>query len=229
MKKTLNTSHKGNIWCGLACGAILAFSPNLHAQTDALQGYSGGMQIIWAASTGYTLGWQFQANQDISVTALGVYELNPWSTDHEVGLWDDSNQQLLADVTVASSDPESQDSNGNEIRWVTLSTPLDLSAGLTYAIAAYYPASGGTIHDNFQELCSSVTTDPDITYVQSVRTLNDEPFTFPDTANESENGTAFFGPNFQFTSAPEPSTSALFGIGFIALFGLQRYHAKRKA
>jgi hypothetical protein len=231
MKKTISMRYTGTLWCGLVCGAILAFSPNLHAQTDALQGFSGGSTPAWGASTGYTFGWQFQANQDISVTTLGVYDLggwfNPeWTTGHEVSLWNDSNQQLLANVTVTASDPESQDANGNNIRWVTLSTPVQLSANVTYDIAAYYPHAGFAM-DYFQYQCSSVTTDSQITYLQSVRTDVDGPFTFPDMFADHDD--AFFGPNFQIESVPEPSALALLGIGFIILVGWQRQRVQPKA
>jgi hypothetical protein len=169
-------------------------------------------------------------NQNTLVTALGVYDFGAagggeWATDHEVGLWTDSGT-LLDEVTVTSSDPESQDSGGNEIRWVTLSTPLDLSAGLTYDIAAYYPTSSRYM-DPVGILDNSVTTDSAITYGQSLGAEDDEAFTFPETPGEYS--PSYFGPNFQIESAPEPSMLALFGISIITLLGLQRQRAQRKA
>ncbi|MCP5523744.1 MAG: immunoglobulin domain-containing protein [Verrucomicrobiales bacterium] len=151
----------------------------------ALQGWSGGLDYSWGAAVGYTLGWQFQVNQDMSITTLGVHVLDVWSHHHQVGLWTDSGT-LLASVTVTSTDPEY-----NQVRWAPLDTPLPLSAGQVYRIGANYP--GPT--DLFHYLASSVTMAPVVSYLHSANSADDG-FRFPDNLSSADCG--FCGPNFEF-------------------------------
>ncbi|MEO1583178.1 MAG: GC-type dockerin domain-anchored protein [Planctomycetota bacterium] len=83
-------------------------------------------------------GTRFSPNEDITVAALGFYDStlfgNPegLAAAHEVGIYDDSNFQLLTSVTVPAG--TSAERTGSH-RYVDI-PPLDLVAGRSYTIAA---------------------------------------------------------------------------------------------
>jgi hypothetical protein len=155
---------------------------------DALQGWDGGLHMSWAASVGWTLGWQFRVNQDIAITALGVHDLG-WPNDHQVGLWTDSGT-LLASATATTSSPQS-----GQVRWVNLSSPFRLSAGQRCRIGANYP---GPATDIFHYQAVSVTMAPEISYLHSANS-GDLGFGFPDGLAAYDCG--YFRPNLQFVPA----------------------------
>jgi hypothetical protein len=202
-------------------GVVLAWSPLLQAQgqVSALQGWSGGQNFNWGASTGFTFGWQFEVNQDISVNSLGVDDLGAdggsgASDAHQVGIWNDAGVLLAAATVIYPAEAT------GAFVWATLGTPLDLSVG-TYRIGAFY---AGPATDTFVYQAASVTTAPAITYLQSACS-GDLAFGFPN--NTGWYPDAFFGPNFQFTTVPEPSVLALMGLGGLALAGWRRLRANR--
>jgi hypothetical protein len=210
-----------NILFSLVFGVVLAWTTSLHAQGQitALQGWTGGINFNWGATTGYTFGWQFQVNQDIEVNSLGVDDLGSGgdssdSTSRQVAIWTDSGI-LLAAATVSLPGQVS-----DTFVWGTLDTPLDLSAG-TYRIGAFYP---GPATDTFIYTATSVTMAPEITYINSAAS-DDMGFSFPNYTNWYPD--AFFGPNFQYTTVPEPSMLALVGLGGLALAAWRRHRANR--
>jgi hypothetical protein len=210
-----------NLFSSIACGLFLMCGMNLYSQSDALVSWTGGTEFEWGAGTGYTLGWEFTANANLSVNALGIYDLGI-SADDEVGIWTTSGT-LLASATVTPSTPES----GDSFAWVATS-PVTLSDGQTYLIGADYPAP---VTDPFIYEASSVTTAPDITYITSANS-GDVGFA-PPIASGAYND-AYFGPNFQYTivsPVPEPSTLAQLGLGGIMMlgWGWRRLCAGRKS
>jgi Domain of unknown function (DUF4082) len=202
----------------ISCLAVLsATTPSLaQSSVEALQAYTGGSTVSFGVAEGRTMGWLFQANSSIQVTALGVYDFGSWAggwqTSHQVGIWDYSGG-LLAETTVTSADPEGAD----DVRWVTLNSSLNLTAGQFYYIEAYYPNGGAAVTDNLRYQATAVTTSPDITYVCPAWS-NDGSFGDPN-ANQGfgYSNYAYFGPNFQFTAVTVPEPSAL---SFACLFGL---------
>jgi hypothetical protein len=205
-----------NFLIRLVFGVVLAWTTGLHAQaqTTALQGWSDGISFNWGASTGYTFGWQFQVKQNIEVNSLGVDDLGSIddsgsSTSRQVAIWSDSGV-LLTEATVTLSSQAS-----GTFAWATLDTPLDLSVG-TYRIGAYY---SGPATDTFIYQATSVTTAPEITYLNSAAS-GDMSFSFPTYTDWYPN--SYFGPNFQYTTVPEPSVLALAGLGGLALAAWRR-------
>jgi hypothetical protein len=207
--ETLKESMKmRNMSPSIACGLCLMLGTNLYSgpytPTDALTGWTGGAEEQWGAGIGYTLGWEFTANSDLSVSSLGIYDAGI-SANHEVGIWTTSGT-LLASATVTPSTPDGADS----FAWVGLGSPVNLSDGQTYLIGADYPAP---VTDTFVYQASSDSTASGITYITSANSL-DVGFGAPSPVGAYND--AYFGPNFQFTevaSVPEPSTLALFVMG----------------
>jgi hypothetical protein len=206
-----------NVLLSSVFGVVLAWTAVLHGQgqVTALQGWSGGQNYDWGATTGFTFGWQFQVNQDIQVNSLGVDDLGAAADSHEVGIWNDAGI-LLAAATV-----NFPGQSPNAFVWVGLGTPLDLSAG-TYRIGAFF---AGPATDIFVYTATSVTMAPAITYLNSACS-DDTAFSFPN--NTGWYSDAFFGPNFQYTTVPEPSVLALLGLGGLAMASWRRNRGNRK-
>jgi hypothetical protein len=195
-----------NFLISLVFGVVLTWTTGLHAQGQitALQGWSGGTSFSWGAELGFTFGWQFQVNQTIEVNSLGVDDLASSGSSRQVAIWTDAGVLLASDIVPLPSQAT------DAFVWVPLAAPLDLSAG-TYRIGAYYP---GPVTDTFIYQATSVTTAPEITYLDSAASGGAD-LSFPSGTSWYAN--SFFGPNFQFTTVPEPSALALAGLGGLAL------------
>jgi hypothetical protein len=178
------------------------------AQTDAVQGWTGGTQyaIYYGASTGDVVGWTFDVTQDIVVTDLGAW-IDQSTTDpgmdseHMVGLWD-SGQNLLASTTVM---PASGEFNGFRYESVA---PVALTTGETYTVGAMYTA---TDLDWYISGASNVVTAPEVNWVNSnYPASGDLGFVFPVSTSPSGGR---FGANFLYI--PEPTSLLLLGLSVL--------------
>jgi len=158
------------------------------------------------------LGWTFQPQTSISVTALGAFNyVVPSEGGLEVGLWDSSGV-LLASKTITAGSLSLDQSLYESI------TPVTLAADQTYYLGAFSPAGSfesivvipnDGIGDGY------ATMSPEI-QLGNVAYEQNSDFEFPDiTANSP--GSAFIAPNFEFEPAPEPSTLCLLGAGSFVL------------
>jgi hypothetical protein len=184
-----------------------------------------------------TIGWRFGLTTDISVTSLGV--LNGVLTtgngqagvSHEVGIYSEATQQLLAYAVVTNGAAGSTE----QWRWTELSTPVVLTAGSIYRIATY--ANGDkwffntTNYATSAEVLVGTALDPGAppSANPGSRTAAYAPGTnvlqYPSdvsiwTVNDIHDG--LFGANFQYTAVPEPSSVALAtlaGVGLLVFAG----------
>jgi hypothetical protein len=125
----------------------------------AVAGVSGGGSITRtnnfvafptsAARNNYTgaLGYTFQVNVPISVTAFGRYFASGNTQNHVVNLWVSTNTStpLATETVLASGTPD-----GNGFIWAPLGspvTPVTLVPGVTYAIASDETSGGDTWND----------------------------------------------------------------------------------
>jgi hypothetical protein len=196
------------------CAVILTAVP-AGAATLGVDFSSPGVQNSQSV---WSLGYQFVANNAVSVVALGTFDYlqDGLVGPQQVGLWDASHT-LLASTFVDNSDPLQGFWRFNAI------SPISLVAGATYYVAA----QGG---EGYTWLTSGFTVDPNITFVQDAWHYNGDtsnnPLAFPDT---TDNLQGFFGGNIELSSAsttPEPSSFALFGLG-MAVVGLVRRRLSR--
>ena len=178
----------------LLCAVILAVGAT-GAWAQAVTTFSGGTQyaIYYGSSTRDVVGYRFTVSSPLSVSDLGVWnaDTDGLTSAHQVGIWD-SSQTLIASVTV---DPATGTPVG---QWTYASiTPVVLNPGETYTAGALYTA---TDNDSYISGASSVTTAPEVTWVQSVYpSAGDLGFVYP--ALDSTSG-GRFGPNFLFTVVP---------------------------
>lgn len=173
----------------------------------AVEDFTGGSRfdIFHGGSTGDVVGWRFEVGKPIVLTHIGVWDDNGGMGTHQAGIWRDSNQSLLVDVTVTANDPhKAHGSRG--YHWVP--TPaVTLVPGEVYTIGAMYAsgAAGGYISG------PTITSSPDVTVLTGVfPAAGSLGFVYPTNSS----GTGRFGPNFKYI--PSPGALALLAIGGIA-------------
>jgi hypothetical protein len=155
------------------------------------------------------IGFSFQMNQPISVSALGIWD---YPTDgsglffaHPVGLWTSSGT-LLGSVTVPAG---SGGSLVGQYRYADLSSPIVLSIGQTYVLGALYPYDITSDSDPFPS--GSFQLAGVATRLAGLGVANDtNNLVFPNGSPPFATNAG--GPNLHFTPVPEPSTLALAGI-----------------
>jgi hypothetical protein len=187
---------------------------------------------------GWTLGWSFLTSNEISVTALGLYDKdqNGLGYAHEVGLWNNSGV-LLGSVVVPTDGALI-----GEFRFASLTNVVTLNVG-TYYVGALYLSSyasdaqnNGIIMDEVLDNATTLILAPGIVYDHSrFCSSYSLDLMFPDFYNSS--GQSYFGPNFMIKSGtgttdgttsptPEPCTLLLLGSGLAGLIAVRR---KKKA
>jgi hypothetical protein len=169
------------------------------------------------SSSLWSLGYQFTANMNATVTGLGTFDYNQdgFAQDQQVGLWDSAGN-LLASTYVSNGDPLTGFWRFHPIAGVTLVT------GDTYYVAS----QGG---EGYTYTTGGFTVAPEITYVldawhYNANTFND-PLAFPDSTESitQAGGGAFFGGNVEFgTATPEPGTLLMLGTGLLGGIGVIR-------
>jgi len=161
---------------------------------QAITGFSGGTEYdsYYGSAAGDVIGWRFTVVQTMEVSDLGL-----WNADqtggpdnaHMVGIWD-AAQTLLTSVEVNPTGTVVGD-------WIYIATtPVVLSPGITYTIGGLY-FSGDD--DWYISGASSVTSDTDVTWLNSVYpSVGELGFVFP-TLDSAPSSGGRFGPNFIFT------------------------------
>jgi hypothetical protein len=202
----------------LASIFVAVLTARTQSSIEAMQGYVNPSSSVYSAISAtfpITLGWTFQPQTDINVTALGAFSYvlqNPGNLD--IGLWD-SGGNLLASNAVSIT-------GTSDATVYSSITPLMLTAGLTYYLGAYSPSQ--TVYFYVvgpdSDTHGSATMSPNIQLGGLAYNTNSF-FAFP-SATEGSVGDAVIMPNFQFEAVPEPSTLCLLGGGAIILVAMLR-------
>ena len=149
----------------------------------------------------WSLGFVFDALNNINVTALGFYDDagNDLTERHEVGIFDSAGN-LLVSTVVSPGDPLI-----GHFRYDAIS-PFFLSAGTGYRIAAV------TGNENYTWDPNGFFADPNINYVTDAFVPSNS-LVFPTNTGPGSHG--YFGPDFLLEAAavPEPGTLLLLGTG----------------
>ncbi|HTR41993.1 MAG TPA: DUF4082 domain-containing protein [Pseudomonadales bacterium] len=192
---------------------VLAATTAAHAQMEAMPGYNVTPNPAYTpvmSSINGPVGWTFQPTTEISVTALGIFNNLP--ANLEVGLWNASGT-LLASSTIKAGAVAIDQSLYESI------TPVDLTAGQTYYLAAYSPSgafSALALSPNITPADGNAIMSPDI-QLGTAAYANNGVFEFPGVT-ESVPDSAIIAPNFEYAPVvPEPSTLYLLGAGSLAL------------
>jgi hypothetical protein len=166
-------------------------------------GTEGNANGVW--------GWEFDVTQNVSVTALGVYDPSGSGlpVDTQVGLWDENGDVLLGSVTV----PVLGTLSGG-FRYASV-TPFTLNTSDTYRIGFLNIDNDSIIGFSGE----GVVWAPEVTYLnEGVYNFNGS-LSYPEGTTNS-NLPKYFGPDFQFTDVgqvPEPSSFTLLGMGALAI------------
>jgi hypothetical protein len=210
------TTHRWNVvaWFGLAAAWFVsvigvAGAADVPAATTVYtRSYTAGI------ADSFTYGWTFQANSDVVVTQLGLWDYfsNGLFHSHPVGLWS-SSQQLLASATV----PAGTDGTlVNDFRYAPI-TPLTLSAGQSYYLGALYtPTEMDWFYLGELDGPRNIfNLDPAFSSPVSA-SIKGTSLTCP-TPYPSPPQAAMLGPSFLFHAVPEPSTFALLAVSVVGL------------
>jgi hypothetical protein len=183
------------------------FFPTQAQASVALQSFTGGSLFTDVNGTNMTVGWSFAANDNLSVTSLGLWDetpADPLAQTHQVGLWS-STGTLLGSATIQTNSPLT-----GSFRYAAIA-PVALTSGLTYFLGSEI---SNPFSDRYTSSASSIVTAPEITFLGAARNNSAGGFSFP-SITTSVNGR--FGPNFQFqvvsASVPEPTST----LSFLAL------------
>lgn len=179
-----------------------------------LTGGGGPFGVFYGGSTGDVVGFSFFADDDLTVSALGIYgdsaNDNVLNSAHDVGLW-------AIDGTLLGS--ANVDSNGfvvDGFYYETITT-LFLSAGSEYVLGAVYATD-----DEDAYFSNATFNTANISGTQGVfAAAGNLGFVFPSLTSEGNSGRV--GPNMiaTVTSVSTPGTLAMFALG-LALVGLRR-------
>lgn len=160
----------------------------------------------------FTLGWQFTTSQSITITGLGAFDdsQDGLAESHDVGVWD-SVGTLLGSTSVAAG---TVDPLVNQFRYSSVSFTL---APGTYNIGALWLDGGD--NNTFPGDVPTYSTGAGITFVQNAYVGGG---TLANPVNSVDTQAAYFGPNFLYSSTPEPGTLLLLGSGLLGAVGVIR-------
>lgn len=188
----------------VVCAALLALGQSARAGTAI--GLDGGTAAPMGGTTNH--GWQFTANENITLTLLGLWDDDNDGMDieHPVGLWEFNSGTLLTSGVISAG---TGDLLIDHFRYVDV-PDVDLLAGVSYVVGFYTPST----NDDKMVYASPVglVVDPAITYVQA-RYGGNGSLLMPGPSTTTTY--CRFGPNFQFV--PEPGTLVLLLGGSLLL------------
>lgn len=193
-------------WASLIAGIVVFFAGVGQAQADFIPGITFTNATFSNGSASFTAGSAFTVGvNNIAVTALGLenrsFNVN---TSLTVRIYQDGTSTDLVTASVLVAGPTSAtDPRFN----YTVISPLVLNANTKYEIVVDIP-DAVTLIGIFS---TGVTSLPGVTYDNAVGITPVGGFPTSDALA----GGPYFGPTFEFTAVPEPTTWALIGVGAI--------------
>ena len=193
--------------------ALYLFAAARPAAPTVVQAFDFPQPVSAANTVTGNDAYYFTPTVNIRITALGMYDHNQdgLTQSHPVNLYEVSSSSVIASVNVGGADGFIS----GVFRYLSI-PPVLLHAGTQYAVVGFTLADTNTHAWNPPGLVIA----PQIGY--DGYTYNYDPFpSLPGGTLRTD--MTFFGPGFQFTSAPEPSSVFLVGVGLaLVAFGSWR-------
>lgn len=193
--------------------ALPAFAADLpgHTFVQGAGAYAGSPGPGGASGGGYTFGWAFRPEVNVTVTALGFPDNfgAGFFLNHTIFLWDANANTLRTALAPAGPTPGGT-LGANNFRYYSVA-PITLTAGQTYVVGAGYPAvldiaSPSDLYYSCYA-AASITFDPRITWLDGgvSGSLNNFPSQWRGTGSAGQNslGTC----NFLMAPPPPPCTA----------------------
>lgn len=192
-------------WAPVLAIAAVAVVGSARAEAAAINLTSPGDHY---GSGLYTLGFEFQVVNPMSVGALGVYDYLQDGLENpaQVAIWLATGGAPLASVVVPGGTGGTLD---NFFRYADIA-PLQLNPGVDYVVGAFL--RGGIASSLNTAQGGSGAFDPNVLGIQDRFSPFDSAFGFPGATNGFAGG-AWLGGNFA-TAVPEPASLALLTLGF---------------
>jgi hypothetical protein len=204
---------------------VLALSSFTYADTLGVD-FTGGYDFTDAIqANGWTVGYEFNVLNPITLTGLAVWFVNPTGDpmeNHLVGVWafNGTTSTLLASGTVTANDPLIGSAN---FHYITLSNPVVLPVAAGYRVGAQsgfvdtYKFDGSAFYGS-DPAFTGFTVGSGIAFVQDAW-IEGSGLNFPD---QTTGMIGYFGGNILFTPGgetpvPEPTSLLLLGSGIGAL------------
>ncbi|MBN8248196.1 MAG: DUF4082 domain-containing protein [Verrucomicrobia bacterium] len=197
----------------LALGALVALHPSLSGSQTAVV-WDGSQADHFSHDDGaFTLGFQFRATSDLTVTALGAYDYlgDGFATSHTVGIWRADGGDPIATTTLSAGTTASL---RGQFRFGDI-PGVTLSAGTEYVIGAseFFGATKDIYTGGIP--VSAFSVDPNLTFLGARGSGEADGLNFPGVHFDPGSPTTF-GANFEFVVVPEPSVAALLAVGGLA-------------
>ena len=150
---------------------------------------------------------------------------------HQVGIWDNLTESLLATATVQSGTSSALTGN---FRYAALGSPLALTPGTTYVIGGYDPADPDA-HvwdaflaglEDYEVTGFSVAADVAVGAAGTARGMAAGSFSFPSLTTGGPR-TGLMGPNFLYDASPVPEPGTMV-FGGTAFFGMLMLALRRR-
>ena len=190
---------------------VLAAAGTVRGQgtSEAIRGFNTGITGSFAG----TAGWTFQPAANITVTELGCladFFVSNTYTSVQVGLWGPTGL-LLASNSISLGSTSHNQSLYAPVTGVTL------ASGSTYHIGVYVPSATFSLYAVVPSQGGSVSNSTDIVSLKAAQTASSG-WGSPTEVAGVDPGSAYLGPNFQYTGGvPEPSAGALLLLGAVLL------------
>ena len=161
------------------------------------------------------LGWEFTVTEPLAVTHLGILDIaflqdptpDGFFVAHDVGLYETTGALLRS----ATLDQGESGLLVDNFRYAAVPEFL-LQPGVSYVVAAHYPAATSFTADFLISRIPDFGTHPSVVY-GAARNGSADSLALPPAEVDPER--IRFGPNFMVV--PEPGTAVLIGLGAIAV------------
>jgi hypothetical protein len=215
----MNRNFTWSLWTGLLSLVLM-----LPAQAATL--YDFASAPIRFGEANVTVGFQFTANQNLVVNALGFYDDNQDGliNSHAVGLFD-MNGSLLTSTTVQSGTNSELD---GKFRYQGISS-YNLVSGQSYVLAGLATGDDGYTYGNTGTTIQGLSVNPAFTVNPlSAVFLYASNLSYP---NEHFGYDLYPMVNLKFeqpSQVPLPAAFPLFGIGLAGIGAMQRRFLKKQ-